>query len=264
MAPEHKRNRKPKNTRGISPVISTVIISGTLLIVLAIASFVSMNILELQLASTEFEQAKSNMLLLDEVIHDVAMRRGSGGYVQFNQRAGGIGIKEEEMTFKVIVNGSQIYPEEGESIKLISIIYRGGSFASGSEADLRGNKTALIVGMGDMLSYLRVEFDNGIIIKLDYNRIRVVDMGEFEINGTPTKFVGINFIRLIMGNMGGSGTINFKVKNISNSPKTFENEGGTIELTVQRDSQTETRQIQSIAAKTAIIFTEILIEVSTS
>ena len=57
-----------KNRKGISPTIATIIISSTLLIILVIASFVSANVLELQIASTEFEQAKTNMMLLDEVI----------------------------------------------------------------------------------------------------------------------------------------------------------------------------------------------------
>jgi len=94
-------NRFVKDGRGISPAISTIIITGTLLVILVIASFVSSNILELQMASTEFEQAKTNMLLLDEVVQDVALRRGAGGYVQFNQRSGGIGITENTETIKI-------------------------------------------------------------------------------------------------------------------------------------------------------------------
>jgi hypothetical protein len=263
MDVKHNRRADPRGVRGLSPVISTVIISGTLLVILAVASFTSMNILELQLASTEFEQAKSNMLLLDEVIHDVAMRRGSGGYVQFNQRAGGIGIEEEETTIKVEINGTAIY----ESSNPISIVYRGGSLASGSEQTLRGNDS-LLVEMGDMLSYLRVEFDNGIIIKLDYNRIRIVDMGKFNIyEGEEVKtcnMIGINFIKLVMGSMGGSGTINFKVRNIDVKNYVYEYEGGIINLTVQRGTQTSSEQVQSTEDKTVVIFTEILIEVSTS
>jgi len=102
MNKAEKPQRKLKNTEGISPVITTIIISATLLIILVIASFVSTNILELQVASTEFEQAKTNMLLLDEVIQDVALRPGAGGYVQFNQRSGGINIINSPETLKLL------------------------------------------------------------------------------------------------------------------------------------------------------------------
>lgn len=94
-----------KSERAISSVISTVIISGILLVILVIASFASTNVLEAQMASTEFEQAKSNMMLLDQVIQDVALRRGSGGYVQFNQRTGGIGISTSTDKLSILQAG---------------------------------------------------------------------------------------------------------------------------------------------------------------
>ncbi len=77
-------------------MITTVLITSTLLIVLLVASFVSTNILSAQMESTEFEQAKTNMGLLDNVIQDVALRQGAGGYVQFNERTGGIGLYTDE------------------------------------------------------------------------------------------------------------------------------------------------------------------------
>jgi hypothetical protein len=86
------RNSFARSGKGVSTIMSTIIITGTLLIILVIASFVSANVLDLQIANTEFEQAKTNILTLDETIQDVALRRGSGGYVQFNERSGGIGI----------------------------------------------------------------------------------------------------------------------------------------------------------------------------
>ncbi len=81
--------------KGISSIITTIIITGILLIILVVASFVSANILNLQVANTEFEQAKSSMLLLDDIIQDVSLRPGSGGYAQFNERTGGVGISQQ-------------------------------------------------------------------------------------------------------------------------------------------------------------------------
>ena len=97
MRPQKVRKRpnqlsKTKDKRAVSPVISTVIISSTLLIILVVASFISTNLLELQVANTEFEQAKTNMLLLNRMIQDVALRQGAASSIQFNQRSGGIGI----------------------------------------------------------------------------------------------------------------------------------------------------------------------------
>lgn len=257
----------PKNrVRGVSPAISAVIISGAMLIILGVASFVSMNLLELQLASTEFEQAKSNMLLLDEVIHDVALRRGSGGYVRFNQRSGGVGIQVRGESLTILAG-----PPGGEEMiysitPLITIVYRGGSSASGSEANLRGS-SSLMVNMSSMLSHVRVELDGGACIKLDYDRVRLIDLGEFilsdEEGSTLHRFIEISIIRLSMGPMGGSGTVNLKAQNMGVNVTTRTYQGGEISIRVRRGLMEEGVAISSGAEETVIIITEAHIMIST-
>jgi len=415
-----------KDSRGISPAISTIIISGTLLIILVIASFVSGNILELQIASTEFEQAKTNMMLLDEVTQDVALRRGAGGYVQFNQRSGGIGITENTEKIKITGPGQQTYsatltlkpnvagtdqawatfgsgsahwdrtsdvndatgvqvtgsttlketenlqdtsqtgtinsvtayirakvsggggtvekacilwrtystdhesadfdisrtafadysqtrtmnPNTGvawtwaeinalqigsrattlgsseaiqvsefwivvdytstqadiiyESPNLMSLVYRGGSHVPGSGITLRGNNSP-IVSMTNALGYLRVETGQGIQIKLDYHRVRIVEMGTLLVNGTLHNFIEITFLRLKQGNMGGSGTVNVKVQNTDVDTITRTYDGGSVTIQVQLGlNPPKSHPISSAASKTVVMFTEILVQFSTA
>ncbi len=104
------RSRRTTGKEAVSSIITTIIITGVLLIILVIASFVSANILEIQVASTEFEQAKSSMLLLDDIVHDVSMRTGSGGYAQFNERKGGVGIAQqsESVTLQVYMTQTSV------------------------------------------------------------------------------------------------------------------------------------------------------------
>jgi len=405
-------HKTTKKSSGISPVISTIIISGTLLIILVIASFVSANVLELQVASTEFEQAKTNMMLLDEVIEDVSLRRGSGGYVQFNQRSGGIGITDDVKTIKIlgpsrrtnvtnspaattptsggwtnvtgaygdgsgfaytstdsakqsyggygftIPAGSNItkvrvrldaWTEGNEKIKLyvstdgnlswlattwtsdtlpttettywvdvttwtnwtlakindnkiwtrvehvvsggssqtnldwipvevtydpplstiyespplVSLVYRGGSKASGADMTLRGNNS-LNVSMTNALSYLRVETGNGVQIKLDYNRVRMVETGTLVVGSTLHNFIEITFLRLVRGNTGGSGTVNVKAQNIDVDTSCTIYDGGDITIQVQLGPNNTSCTFNSDAAKTVVMFTEILVQVSTA
>ncbi|MEM3551276.1 MAG: hypothetical protein QXV01_09335, partial [Candidatus Bathyarchaeia archaeon] len=105
---------KYRSHSGISSVTTTIIITGTLLILLVIASFVGTNLLELYMADTEFEQAKTNMILLDKVIQDVALRQGAGGYVQFNQRSGGIGIIQTDEKLRIFVTTALILRPNGD------------------------------------------------------------------------------------------------------------------------------------------------------
>lgn len=255
-----------KDCRGVSPAISAVIISGTMLIILGVASFISMNLLELQLANTEFEQAKSNILLLDEVIHDVALRRGSGGYVQFNQRSGGVGIQVRGEALTILAGPPGGEEELYTVTPLLSIVYRGGSRASGVEENLRGG-SPLMVNMSNMLSHVYTEFDDGICIKLDYDRVRIIDLGEFILSEGDEeilhRFIEVSIIRLSMGQMGGTGTINLKVQNMGINTTTRTYPGGSLSIIVRKGIQEEALTITSGADETVVIITEANIRVST-
>ncbi|MEM3666949.1 MAG: hypothetical protein QW222_07720 [Candidatus Bathyarchaeia archaeon] len=402
-------------SHGISPIISTIIISGTLLVILVIASFVATNLLELQVANTEFEQAKANMLLLDEVIQNVALRQGSGRTVQFNQRSGGIGITETPISIKITaptvqnssatlkpnangdfqqwkvvpddcshwavladgndntyINASSnglidiqniedppfddeakiyyinitvrtrtldsgnvnigIYEKLGSSTRqkavaigqqwnnysiilysatdggnwtrqkiadlqvgvrstsnkkcqvseiwvivsykplkeiyqssnLTYVYYRAGSKVSGTEKVLRGSNS-LCADIEDALGFLRIESDNGLKIKLDYFRVRIVTnttllLGNFWYNITE-----ITFLKLIKGPTSGSEIVSVKVQNLGVNTYTRLYDTSEVLLKVEIGGETKEIALKSPSGwRTAVIFTEILMEISTS
>ena len=403
-----------RTSKAVSPIISTLIISGVLLVILAISSFVSTNVLELQIAATEFEQAKTSMMLLDDIIQDVALRRGSGSYVTFNQRSGGIGVAETSN--KIAVEGpihemktlrsptatspsaggwndpalafsenddyawidsgnpsvSQNYsgyelnvpssnqttilkvevridaqanqdtnirlqiscdngvtwspstpisqglsttkttswldvtsyagnPDEVnriqtrvdamttkkqakvylhwiavqvtyrtdvayESPPLMSIVYRGGSQASGSALILKGNENYShyrFVNNREPIGYLRVEHDDGLKIKLDYFRVRVVELETLltETNESAN-FVQLTFLHLVKGNMGGSGTVSVKLQNIGVRTISQVFPIASVPMKIS-DEQTISVGLDPGASKTVVMTTEIIIQVST-
>lgn len=210
-----KRPQKKDEGKGlnaVSPVISTVIISSTLLIILVIASFVSTNVLEIQLANTEFEQAKTNMLLLDKVIQDVALKGGAVSSVKFSQRSGGIGVYQSEENIRIEASGHWLYPlDTGTPFYIIK--YRGGSRVSAAEADLAGSPS-LIVDSSESLGHVRVDVENGIWVVLDYLRARVVTNISLRAGGSSYNLTEIFIIRLDLGSASGSGTVTVKVQNM--------------------------------------------------
>lgn len=257
MIPKKEKRTQPHNS-GISPVITTIIISGVLLVILVLASFFATNILEVQIANTEFEQAKTNMVLLGEVVQDVALRRGSGGYVQFNQRSGGIGIREDTEPIKVVVEGEPIYDSEWFN-NTISFVYRAGSYVSTSNMTLRGTNKSL-VNMTQPLSYLRVETGQGVHIKLDYHRVRITTMGTVD----DANYVGVTLIRLKQGRLGGSGTINVKVQNIDVTTTSERYPSSNINIQVKLGTRPpEDRSVTSSASETIVLLTQIEVQVST-
>jgi hypothetical protein len=208
------------NKRAVATVISTVIITSTLLVILVVASFVSLNILSLQMTSTEFEIAKSNMLLLDTTVQDVSLRPGAGGYVQFNEREGGIGIATTTDSLSITATAEGQTPRSLPPFdNLIQLVYSGGTLASAAVdsstgyTSLRGNPNNAFVNLTQGVSFLRLAQDNGAKIKLDYNRVRIVSTGLIDSQGT--NLVQITFIRIVKGDINAdSGTVNVKVQNI--------------------------------------------------
>ncbi|MEM2169422.1 MAG: hypothetical protein QW186_06430 [Candidatus Bathyarchaeia archaeon] len=200
-----KKPSKP-DEKAVSPVISMVIITATLLIILVVASFIATNMLEIQMQNSEFEQAKTAMLLLNKVIADVSLRPGAASSAQFNQRSGGIGLyKSENITIEFL--GSDSNPITVITAESYIIKYRGGSMVSAAEANLT-NPGGLIVDMSKPLGHVRVEVGGGAWVVLDYNRVRVMENRDLGV-------ISIYFISLKPGTFGGSGTVTVRVQNRS-------------------------------------------------
>lgn len=198
--------------KGVSTIISVVIITATLMIILVVASFFATNLLEIQMQSSEFEQAKTTMLLLDKTIMDVSLRHGAVSSMQFSQRSGGIGLyRGDPINITIFAGSNKIW---NNTIDTYIVKYRGGSLVSATETNLTnpgglivGNiKTEVENGGFGTLGHVRVKIENGAWIVLDYNRVRV----------TINKGLGTMDIYLVClepGTFGGSGTATIRVQN---------------------------------------------------
>jgi|YelNatPaOPRAMG01_1025707.scaffolds.fasta_scaffold38095_4 phage-related protein len=260
-----------KGRHGVSNVISTIILTGILFTILVVAMFVATNILNAQLVSTEFSQAQSNMQLLDSTIQDVSLRPGAGGYVQFNERQGGIGLNTTTDSFSI-----QVQNEAPVTFSnLLEFVYSGGTQAS-APVDPSTGYTALQgtsgpqVGLTEGLGWLRLAQDDGAKIKLDYNRVRIASTGLIDNQGT--NLVQVTFIHLIKGDIqASSGTVSVTVQNIKTLPTTWTVNSPTATITVTQTvgSQQNTETWPPAdwtppqgTTKTVVVFSEIQVEVS--
>jgi len=257
-------------TRGLSPVISTIIITSVLLIILVSASFAATSILSAQIANTEFEQAKSNMQLLDETVQDVSLRPGSGSFVQFNNNEGGLGITQSDTSLMITVRAGGEQQQKQYS-SLVHLTYAGAPMSTTAiDQSLgyspvnpkRDNEDHLNVTMTQGLGFLRIEQDQGAKIKLDYDRIRITN----STIDDETNLVEISFIHLTKGSTSGSGPETVRVQNTNISPTTWKFTTGTIEVEIKRTNSAETKTqectVESQATTTFVVFTEIRVEAS--
>lgn len=265
----HSRKRALRD-KGVSHIISTIIISTVLLIVLFIASFVSTNILAAQMTSTEFEQAKANMQLLDNTIQDTSLRPGAGGYVQFNEREGGIGMYSTADTLTLRVQG---YSNTLNYRNLTQLIYRGGTLATAAVdttkgyTSLDGDLSFAYVNSTQTMGFLRLEQDNGAKIKLDFARFRITPVGLID---SQTSLVQITLIKLTWGTFSGSGTIRVQIQNTATNTTVWQFATGSLTLIAQHTTPQTTITQNCIipqvsgATKTVVVISEIQVRVSIS
>jgi hypothetical protein len=268
--PKLFKRKQPINCKkAMSGVISTIILSGILLTILVVASFVSLNILGAQMTSTEFDQAKSNMLLLDSTIQDVSLRPGAGGYVQFNEREGGIGISTTTDSLTVTATDGQTTQSTPTYTSLVQLVYSGGTSASAAVTSaagytsLRGDPATTYVTLTQGLGALRLQQDDGAKIKLDYNRVRIVSTGLIDSQGT--NLVQITFIHLLKGEINGaSGSVNIMVQNSNTNPTTWTFENAAVDVTIHQNANTQTYTVTPPvgALRTIVVFSEISVTVS--
>lgn len=265
----HKKTCKQnKNNSGVSHIISTLLVSATLFTILIIASFVSINILNANIASTEFEQAKANMLLLDSTIQDVALRSSAGGYVEFNQREGGIGMEKTDQTLTIAAT-------DGTNLKtatfnnLVQLVYRGSSMVT-TAVDETGIQTlkgtsAPYVSQTEGLGWLRIAQDDGAKIKLDYNRVRIVSTGLID---TDTHLIQITFIRLEFGTISGaaSGNVKVVVQNTETTTTAWTFENNPISISVRNPTSPNGRTLTITSPEgtqqTIVVLSEVTIKIS--
>lgn len=261
---------KPLNKRAVSSVITTLVISSVLLIILVIAAYVSTNILTVQMASTEFEQAKTNMVLLNDVIQDVSLRPGAGGYVQFNEREGGIGIATTTNSLSITIQDKSLPP----ITNLVQLVYSGGPQASAAVNSsskytiLKGTPSAY-VSLTEGLGLLNLTQDNGAKIKLDYDRVRITSAGLID---SHTNLVQMTFIHLTKGDINtGSGTVEVMVQNVESSPQSWTFPVPSISITLQYPTNPAPSQQAwppsgwtppAGTTQTVVVFSEIQVKVS--
>lgn len=237
-------SKAARSRAAVSVAVSAVIISASILTITVIAAYVSRNILEMQMETTEFEQAKMNMLLVNELVAEVGLKHGSGGSVRFNARAGGIGFVKNETAFSVEISakGTGATPINLNSTYFLA--YRGGSLTGTYDHILVGipnpNSSrhelippGLILNRtSDPLGYLWVEQKGGPWIKADYTRIKVISAGNVTVGTSLYQFVDLTFVKLVPGTFGGSGTQTVKVQNLGVTVNSYSYDS-TVTITVE-------------------------------
>lgn len=212
--------RRIRKKKGLSEVVTSVILTGIMLSIALIAMGFANNMFAIQSESTEFDQAKNIMTNLAEIIEHVSTKQDSSGYVKFNSRTGGPSfvknVKPLTVSVKVLESSYtlNILTEQCNQIK-----YRGGSLATAAGKYLiRGTDVPILSNNNASMGCVYVEQSDGAWIVIDYSRINVLNLGSFNfskgISATTRRpifelvnVIQVSYINLIPGTFSGSGSI---------------------------------------------------------
>lgn len=115
-----KFTAKLRSVSGVSPVISTVIITGTIVALLVVALFFANNFLWARLAESEFSSAKQFMQTIGLQVDDVAWTAGRTQTVRYSSNYGDVDFWPSTLTYNIsITNSTGTYPLANYTVGII-------------------------------------------------------------------------------------------------------------------------------------------------
>ena len=251
------RASRSRARSGVAPAITTVILVATTLAIAISAAAFAYNMLELQTQTAEYENGKSTMVSLAEMIEGLAFARGSAAYTTFYMSTGGLELTRGTASITVNVAGSQILgPAPVNVIKL-----RGGSFVASPDYQiLRGDPSkeaneSLIMHSGtsaiEPLGWVYAMRQAGAWVIDDFGRVRVVFSGtnNYSINGISWKLynvVELIYINTTFGSFSGTNTIDVTTKVTRANTSYYKLDGVTsVTVIVTRGAASESYSVPS-------------------
>ncbi len=238
--------------RGISQVVTTVIMAGILLTVVGVVVFYATSLIDAHRQAMEFEAGKNLMVYAATALEQVALGAGGAREVRFSLSTTGLTFKNAAFgKLEVRINGQTVLEDYPPAMILV-----GGPYVSTTFRLLRPEVEVnpeveldkLVVGAGEPVVVVYENFTGRAIVVLHAARVRAYYLGVYRVAESPGNFVPYNFfevsyINVTLGQLGGSGHVPVIMRNvgIKVSEYVFNNTNAiTIECTLDGKSQTIT------------------------
>ena len=108
-----KVHKKRSGNRGVSPAISTVIMTGAIVALLSVTLVFANNLLWSRVAESEFDSSRQLMQTVGLQIDDVAWTMGRTETIRYASQYGEVVFEPSALTYNVSVNGGE--PEQYET-----------------------------------------------------------------------------------------------------------------------------------------------------
>ncbi len=246
-----------RKRQAVSPVISTLIISTSVLIVTGASGYLALNMLELQSQHTEFDQGRFNMQTLEELIEDTGVKPSSGSFIRFNERTGGLGyIIDNSRPIVLRVDDGTTTTNVPLTSAPMNVTYRAGRLVGTYNSVVKGKDDLIISGLAAPLGVVKQQQANGAWLTLDFNRVRVVNGTMVNVGSDRYQLITITFFNVtaVRGEFTGSGNLEVKIQNVRTySPVPPVVATNDVTLTVSYGSIQESLFISKETGSTGII-----------
>lgn len=212
-----------KNRRGVSQVISMVIITAVTVILVMVSGIYALQVLQGQRATAEFGAVQKSFLAFDDSVRDIAWEQSGSRSIRFTNSYGNMRLIDSEKSYEITVQGLNdtfSYPFTSAAVQY-QMPY--GYGLSGIESSyILGNESVAINQLTDSLGQVLVKEESGLTsIALNY-RVRVSEVGSIEIQGTTVNYVYIFVVRLSSVNSTmGQGDFDLVCKNVGLETKSY-------------------------------------------
>ncbi|MCD6209066.1 MAG: hypothetical protein J7J67_02630 [Thermoproteales archaeon] len=263
-----------RSMRGISQVLTTVILTGIFITVIGVAIFYSSSLINLNRQRMEFESSKDLLIYTATALEQVALGAGGSRYIRYSLSTAGINfVRNAFGEFKVKVNDIDILSDKETS----AIVVRAGPLVTNVfrmlrpevEVNPEAQVNRLIVGAGEPLVIVYENFSGGAIAVLRATRIRVNYLGTFEVLEAGEKkkynYFAVFYINITFGELGGAGKIPVILRNKGITTGEYKFDGTAIRVEASLDGISETKDYSGDAtADGSVLIVRIAqVEVST-
>jgi len=189
-----------RNNRALSYTVSAVLITGTTIILVLIASIYAYQVLEQQKGVAEFEVAKKSVLSFNDALENVAWTLQRARSTRFTAEYGHFELAPNAYAIGINATvGSSTWPlfsgSSGKVAYRISNKYT--SFGEGYTSYILGNSSNIIVGSTDTYGRAVISQKSGwASIALDY-RVRAMT-SVVKVSGADVNYVDVWVIKLKM------------------------------------------------------------------
>lgn len=211
--------------RGISPVLTTAILTGVLLTALGVAIWVSTSMIEYHTQATEYANAKNLLTYLADAVEQVALGTGGARYVRFSLRTSRLDFARSVGRIEVRVGGKAVIEDSVDALALrggdmlgyvpTAVLYPEKAAGSGDEL------SRFLVRPGEPLTLVWEEWDRGPKTTLVCRRVRVSYLGVYRILEAGElrtyNVFEVAYINLTIGRTYGSGAIPVVVRSLNST-----------------------------------------------